>query len=996
MRWPHIITVVLAVFAAAVLFATYGTVLPSTPFAPIQLNVPTTVDSDGEFTAIVDSGSSRALILNAEGDLTGVVNCDTLDAPFDAITDACVSGGTVYLSGVRFAPDSDVIEQERVAAYDKGGNFLSVVYEVNGISNMSPGIKSLSNATDGVAVAYERDTRFDFMMESAQDDKSADSSEPKRHSITFEVVSESGPNEIRSIDAGDAMVHDAAFSSGSHDRFAALNIFGDLGFSENDYAYRAYAGHVFTSIDIDDEGNLFACDDVTGALCIIPPGSTDVLELIAGEGYDSVHENKGVLSLCQDDANGVLLCDVSGIVRSEFSEVRPSMGFSARMLIVWASGLYLAILALVLVVRKTRRLIREGKTAGIGPMFMAVAVVAAIAIAIGSLSYSSYQERLATRADEINMCADYLSFSAGDLSEPLEKINDRDALHTGDEGQMLEALKALFGAEAPVLSLVSSAHENGIGMYFVLYAKDDRGVFYLDGSSSEYVMGTSMKLLEREGLKAAFENSLDEPKQLFQGQTLRDATQYRLVQIPASQGGKVVGVIEVGSKTRSLVSSIAGTLVQRILALLVLILVVYLAYSELRSCGECLFSYRQRQQKGELGSGSLALLTRPFTLAITMLTGIDSVMTVLIARDLLTKAGMADATLLLGLPAVMLGIGLIIGQGLYGIFGSKVGLRKLMACGAFAMFACACLTGAAVASGVFWLYCAAKLLMSVPFGLLYVLGYSLPRLAEDDEARIEAAGGVKRTDTSAAALGTVLGGYAAHGLGNVWVYGLVAIACLPVIIMALNLLPRGIGPLEGLAQPDRRNGRIRDFLKMPTTLGLALLVVLPVTIAAGYASFLFPLFSQDLGLEKSDINNIVALGQLIVFVCIGRIELIEGRFGKWKPTTMAVALLGTVFLLFSINTTLVWSVAVIPLVALLCKTSDGWKVMWMKAANDADVPAGQAASAMFVSRSLALVAQPFVLRALLGATDSIAVIVIGVICLACAGLFFLVTREKLS
>ena len=68
----HIVLGVLAALAAAVLFITYGTVLPAAPFVPVQLNGPTAVDSDGEFTGIVDTESHRALILNAEGDLTGV------------------------------------------------------------------------------------------------------------------------------------------------------------------------------------------------------------------------------------------------------------------------------------------------------------------------------------------------------------------------------------------------------------------------------------------------------------------------------------------------------------------------------------------------------------------------------------------------------------------------------------------------------------------------------------------------------------------------------------------------------------------------------------------------------------------------------------------------------------------------------------------------------------------------------------------------------------
>lgn len=86
------------------------------------------------------------------------------------------------------------------------------------------------------------------------------------------------------------------------------------------------------------------------------------------------------------------------------------------------------------------------------------------------------------------------------------------------------------------------------------------------------------------------------------------------------------------------------------------------------------------------------------------------------------------------------------------------------------------------------------------------LYYSLPRPASNREDALAAAREVKRTDTSAAALGTVLGGYAAFGLGNAWVYAIVAIACLPIILMAFNLLPKDIGLLERLAQSTCADG----------------------------------------------------------------------------------------------------------------------------------------------------------------------------------------------
>lgn len=46
------------------------------------------------------------------------------------------------------------------------------------------------------------------------------------------------------------------------------------------------------------------------------------------------------------------------------------------------------------------------------------------------------------------------------------------------------------------------------------------------------------------------------------------------------------------------------------------------------------------------------------------------------------------------------------------------------ACGALAVLLCASVTGLAVVFGGLWAYCAAKLAMAVPIGILYSLGYS--------------------------------------------------------------------------------------------------------------------------------------------------------------------------------------------------------------------------------------------------------------------------------
>ena len=164
-------------------------------------------------------------------------------------------------------------------------------------------------------------------------------------------------------------------------------------------------------------------------------------------------------------------------------------------------------------------------------------------------------------------------------------------------------------------------------------------------------------------------------------------------------------------------------------------------------------------------------------------------------------------------------------------------------------------------------------------------------------------------------------------------------------------------------------------------------IVLPAALAAGYASFLFPLFSTESGLSSADVNNIVVLGQLVVYMSISSIEGMEARIGRWRSVMLAVMLAGVTLLLFAVNSTLVWSVAVVAIVAVLVKASDGWKLLWFRCVAEADMPMGHALGAMFAIRSFALMVQPFVMGALIGVGYDVAIIVVGVICLACAAPF---------
>ncbi len=978
----RVILAILAVASGLIILATFGIRLPNSFLSPVQFEAPIEADSNSKNTAIVDSDSRRVLLLNENNHLTGIIDCEALNSPIEAVTDVCVVNGAVYVAGVQYQKDSDIIARERVVTYSLRGNSEKVVYDRDVQNELWPTIKALDNAGDGVYVVSLKNQRV--------------SADGIHGAFEIEYVSRDESNRVYSNNmVFDTIAYDVGYSNKAGtlqtiNTFGVIEkVFGDNNSIDIVNSDSFVKDHVFTSIDVADNGVVYLYDDVNGTICsITDDGEFRSYEL--GRGFSSLHVNGFTLTACERDSNTVVASNLESGDAHIIGSASVSKSFGTLIVGVTVCRVYLVLYAVIMLAHKARQAIARRDFSGVGPMLASLAVVSVIAIAIGYISYGSYSATIKTRLNEVNALADYLSYIDSELSESMEKCDDRKALR-GQGAETAERIDDYVRLEAYATGLANATTANDIGTYTVVYAKDDQGVFYLNDSSGERVACSSIDTaLHKDEILKVFQTNEASGEQSI-GSTLRDATIYRLVRIPSVDGKSTAGVIEIGSHLRSFEASAAQYQTQRILALLVIMLVVYLTYSELRACGECFLVFRDMKHHHD----SIAVLTRPFSFFVTLLSSVDAVMTTLIARSLLSSMNMGDTNVVVMIPAIMLGVGLAAGQAIYSLFGSRVVIQKIMVRGAIGVVVAALFAAGAVALGNFWLYCLAKLLVAIPFGLLYTLSYSLPRRADTDDVRVLAAGGIKRTDTSAAALGTVLGGYAAQVLGNAWVYVIVAAVGVIVLIMAAHLLPKTKHPLEHeLKKEEPRHEAMVKLITSRTTLPIILFIMLPAILAAGYNSLLFPLFSANLGIDTPSINNLFVVGQLVVYVCISTIEKLEERYNKWRVALVAVGLLGVVFLLFSFNTTFVWAAVTIALVGLLCKASDGWKAMWPRSAKANGLTTGIATGAMFAVRSMLLIVQPMLLGLLLFIGDRAAVIVLGVICAVCAVAFYYTTRHS--
>jgi hypothetical protein len=423
---------------------------------------------------------------------------------------------------------------------------------------------------------------------------------------------------------------------------------------------------------------------------------------------------------------------------------------------------------------------------------------------------------------------------------------------------------------------------------------------------------------------------------------------------------------------------------------------VYIVFDELTRSGAAFLRYRELLADGKEWAENL--LGRPVCFMLSLAFGMDSAFAVVIAKEMLAGGNLDSTAFVWGIPALAITVGTTIGTIIHAVMCSRVSGR------AFAMpmmllgIAAQALCFFAVMNNWFAVFVACKLVTSASFATIEFITKNLAGgTAGKDVGDAHLSLVVNRSSVNisgkgAAVVASVVGG-ALASIGNQWVYiagALISVACVPLLLLAL---PKGRVISKHDDTANLKN--VFAFLRSPIMLATLVFAIFPTVLAAGYKSYILPLFLSSAGVSKTDIASLFALGNVLLYGFTDSLITQRNARGRWVMTWVALIGLGVLFLLFSYNQSPTWAVVAVVVITVLSWLAGDWKhtARWW-AKKDYGFSFDQSQAVLNLEASVVKNVQAPVLAALLSLGASTACLILGILfCVSGVG-YYLPTRKR--
>lgn len=996
----------LAIVAFVMVCTDIGKTRPSS-FGPVRLEEASVASSNENGTVVADSDGERLLFLNPAGQLVGVYGLDDKSTPITGATVIHQVGTDVYVAGTKHAEDGESIETEAVIKFNIKGRLLGTVWKEDykeGRIQVSPSINDITTDDEGNLILVRFGQQKTYAM---------------FFSGTVTKVGQDG--------AGEQVLRESVYPEDSYpfemrydpegDRCAMTDITGSL-FVEHDGSKEV------TQVSTGERPLMVQTFDLRGDMAVLYDENSNALIRI-----DDLFGNPQLkqldtparcdkVEICGDtvtaivDTGAVRIYDVASGSMRELSETSLITSFAARSVALFFSKVYLVAFFLVVVVRWLIRSIKNGQRSKVRRAIVATAVALICIVAMVFHLIDLFGASITSRQQSMAQIVSQASVtSPAELGDAATNVAQRGLglLETSDDGEDLGTI--LLNVEG----ILASSFANGNGVQCALYTTTPNGeVRYLFTSQRDSIL---MGLARGDETTSAV-NTVIEAANTHEGEgggeekayyfahdgevqnvTRRDRSGHQVLSCVApliAKDGTCCTAIEVSCHAESLLHNIVDNMLTILLMFSMVTATIYVISDEAIRSGGAFLRYRELREQGV--EWAETLLGRPLCFVTNIAFGMDTAFAVVIAKDMLAGSGLDSTAFVWGIPALAITLGTTIGTVVHALMCSRVPGRAFALPMVLLGIAAQVVCFFAVVNNWFAVFVVCKLVTSAGFATVEFVSKNLAGgTAGKDVGNAHLSLVVNRSSVNisgkgAAVVAGVVGGALASS-GNQWVYiagALVGVASIPLLLLAL---PKGrIISRHG----ERANARnVFELLLSPIMLATLAFAIFPTVLASGYKSYILPLFLDSAGVSKTDIANLFALGNVILYGFTDTLITQRNARGRWVMTWVALIGLGVLFLLFSYNQAPTWAVVAVVVITVLSWLAGDWKhtARWW-AKKDYDFSFDQSQAALNLEASVVKNVQAPVLAALLSLGTSTCCLVLGIFLCISGVCYYLPTRKR--
>lgn len=931
----------------------------------VELDAPSAAYFGDSGSVIIDRIGSRLLFLDENERLQRVETLNSA-AQLDYFSGVTYFDGSFYIWGHKMVKDSGYTKYDQILRYDTDGRFIETVYEADRTGRSVERCMILDvDIYDGTLYVTEINNDPHNFWDCGAVVYSRPLNDPQ---AALETVYLEATTWVCS--ANYLPQEKLLYVS---NQFGQLYSFSDEEALTVPFAKDSYVKNIL----IPDSGTVIWCESDTRSLYC-----NDRLILENTSAYNNLSVDKGGFAF--DDEIGSCLNRVklaTGEV-SILTEVRFAPLFGILTSLRFVSPIFLALVLLWVFLRRSFKGRKQGEfsLSRKSAMILALFLISCLLSVFYTLQVVKTHEE--SRDDEITVMSRYFSDSVdrGTLQDAVfrkEYLHDSEAFeHWKDSWGLLNNYYGDFR---------DREDETAKAAYISFYSRvgDD----YLCVFDSWTVNPIGSKLV---GVSASEDTRTD---QIRVFERASESIIYKTT--PITNGDdEPVALLLLGMDYQLTRQQIFTKCLDMTLKLTIFFITAFLLLLEGKKLIEGLRK-KKALEKDNAPNSELAVL-RPLLFLFNLTSSFDGVILVLVAKDMLDGANVSDGMrlTLMAVPALVAGIGAILGLPLCNLLSGRLPVKKLTVASCIVCLAAFIGMSLSVHWNIFVLFCILKFFGSILNSVLYGTFAAIPLREKDEQARYRAINEAEMGRISSTILGPLLGGVVAQAFSNEAIYLLNAASFLPVIGLLLVAMPDNTFYTVRKKTVTAGKGLVKYVLSLPT-LAYLLLLVIPAMTIGGYKSYLFPIYLSAMDLPQIYITFFYVLALTVAMLLIPAITNALKDADHWKKTVVTLVLIGTAFLGFLVNRTFYWAILILVVNTVLEKILKvSMTMLWPRQARKFSLDLVSTSSVMSVFDQGAYALKETVLSMFLLLGNNFACVAVGIFCILCAGVFSALTGRS--